>query len=116
MPVTRNSKSPIINHGEQGRLFFDTMIVVDPSAFVQRLTKAGIADVHVDVLKPFAFRGTDTPCRTWITTGCRKVERHQLVRVESEQSQDGPALNREITALNPEVVALRPNPPKKARL
>ena len=35
---------------------FDTMVVVDPSTFPERLRKAGFADVQVDVLKPYAFR------------------------------------------------------------
>ncbi len=36
--------------------FLDTMMVVDPCTFPQRLMKAGFADVQVDVLKPYAFR------------------------------------------------------------
>ena len=35
---------------------FDTMVVVDPSTFPERLRKAGFDDVQVDVLKPYAFR------------------------------------------------------------
>lgn len=35
---------------------FDTMVVVDPSTFPERLRKAGFADVQVNVLKPYAFR------------------------------------------------------------
>jgi SAM-dependent methyltransferase len=35
---------------------FDTMVVVDPCAFPERLRKAGFDDVQVDVLKPYAFR------------------------------------------------------------
>jgi SAM-dependent methyltransferase len=35
---------------------FDTMVVVDPSTFPERLSKAGFTDVQVDVLKPYAFR------------------------------------------------------------
>jgi SAM-dependent methyltransferase len=34
----------------------DTMVVVDPCTFPERLRKAGFADVQVDVLKPYAFR------------------------------------------------------------
>jgi len=34
----------------------DTMVVVDPSTFPERLRKAGFADVQLDVLKPYAFR------------------------------------------------------------
>jgi len=36
--------------------FLDTMLVVDPCTFPERLRKAGFADVQVDVLKPYAFR------------------------------------------------------------
>jgi len=35
---------------------FDTMVVVDPCTFPERLRKAGFDDVQVDVLKPYAFR------------------------------------------------------------
>jgi SAM-dependent methyltransferase len=35
---------------------FDTMVVVDPCTFPDRLRKAGFDDVQVDVLKPYAFR------------------------------------------------------------
>jgi SAM-dependent methyltransferase len=35
---------------------FDTMVVVDPCTFPERLRKAGFADVQVDVMKPYAFR------------------------------------------------------------
>jgi SAM-dependent methyltransferase len=35
---------------------FDTMVVVDPCTFPERLRKAGLDDVQVDVLKPYAFR------------------------------------------------------------
>ncbi len=35
---------------------FDTMVVVDPSTFPERLRKAGFADVQVDVMQPYAFR------------------------------------------------------------
>jgi ubiquinone/menaquinone biosynthesis C-methylase UbiE len=34
----------------------DTMVVVDPDTFPERLRKAGFADVQVDILKPYAFR------------------------------------------------------------
>ena len=34
----------------------DTMVVVDPCTFPERLRKAGFDDVQVDVLKPYAFR------------------------------------------------------------
>jgi SAM-dependent methyltransferase len=34
----------------------DTMVVVDPDTFPERLRKAGFDDVQVDVLKPYAFR------------------------------------------------------------
>jgi SAM-dependent methyltransferase len=34
----------------------DTMVVVDPDTFPERLRKAGFADVQVDVFKPYAFR------------------------------------------------------------
>src|SRR4029077_12251023 len=34
----------------------DTMVVVDPDTFPERLRKAGFADARVDVLKPYAFR------------------------------------------------------------
>jgi SAM-dependent methyltransferase len=34
----------------------DTMVVVDPSTFPERLRTAGFGDVQVDVLKPYAFR------------------------------------------------------------
>ncbi len=34
----------------------DTMVVVDPSTFPERLRNAGFADMQVDVLKPYAFR------------------------------------------------------------
>jgi SAM-dependent methyltransferase len=34
----------------------DTMVVVDPGTFPERLGKAGFANVQVDVLKPYAFR------------------------------------------------------------
>ncbi|MBV9340662.1 MAG: class I SAM-dependent methyltransferase [Acidobacteria bacterium] len=36
--------------------FLDTMVVVDPSTFPERLKAAGFCDVQVDVLKPYAFR------------------------------------------------------------
>jgi SAM-dependent methyltransferase len=36
--------------------FLDTMVVVDPCTFPERLRKAGFADVQVDVMKPYAFR------------------------------------------------------------
>lgn len=36
--------------------FLDTMVVVDPSTFPERLKAAGFGDVQVDVLKPYAFR------------------------------------------------------------
>ena len=35
---------------------FDTMVVVDPCTFPERLRKAGFDDVQVDVLKPYACR------------------------------------------------------------
>jgi SAM-dependent methyltransferase len=35
---------------------FDTMVVVDPCTFPERLRKAGFDDEQVDVLKPYAFR------------------------------------------------------------
>src|ERR1700687_1132433 len=35
---------------------FDTMVVVDPCTFPERLRKAGFDDVQVDVLKPYVFR------------------------------------------------------------
>jgi ubiquinone/menaquinone biosynthesis C-methylase UbiE len=35
---------------------FDTMVVVDPCTFPERLRKAGFDDAQVDVLKPYAFR------------------------------------------------------------
>ncbi len=35
---------------------FDTMVVVDPSTFPERLRAAGFVDVQVDVLEPYAFR------------------------------------------------------------
>jgi len=35
---------------------FDTMVVVDPDTFPERLRKAGFAVVQIDVLKPYAFR------------------------------------------------------------
>ena len=35
---------------------FDTMVVVDPCTFPERLRNAGFDDVQVDVLKPYAFR------------------------------------------------------------
>ena len=35
---------------------FDTMVVVDPCTFPERLRKAGFEEVQVDVLKPYAFR------------------------------------------------------------
>jgi hypothetical protein len=34
----------------------DTMVVVDPYTFPERLRRAGFADVQVDVMKPHAFR------------------------------------------------------------
>ena len=34
----------------------DTMVVVNPSTFPERLMRAGFVDVHVDVLRPYAFR------------------------------------------------------------
>lgn len=36
--------------------FLDTMVVVNPSTFPERLKAAGFGDVRVDVLKPYAFR------------------------------------------------------------
>lgn len=35
---------------------FDTMVVVDPATFPARLAAAGFSDIHVDVMKPYAFR------------------------------------------------------------
>ena len=35
---------------------FDTMTIVDPATFPDRLTAAGFVDVKVDVVKPHAFR------------------------------------------------------------
>jgi len=35
---------------------FDTMVVVDPVTFPARLRAAGFSEVHVDVMKPYAFR------------------------------------------------------------
>jgi ubiquinone/menaquinone biosynthesis C-methylase UbiE len=35
---------------------FDTMVVVDPRTFPERLRKAGFADVQVDVMQLYAFR------------------------------------------------------------
>lgn len=35
---------------------FDTMVVVDPVTFPERLRAAGFDDIHVDVMKPYAFR------------------------------------------------------------
>jgi SAM-dependent methyltransferase len=35
---------------------FDTMVVVDPATFAARLEAAGFGEVHVDVMKPYAFR------------------------------------------------------------
>jgi SAM-dependent methyltransferase len=35
---------------------FDTMVVVDPVTFPERLRKAGFTDVQVDVMQPYAFR------------------------------------------------------------
>jgi SAM-dependent methyltransferase len=35
---------------------WDTMVVVDPLTFPARLKAAGFDDVHVDVMKPYAFR------------------------------------------------------------
>jgi len=34
----------------------DTMVVVDPFSFPERIREAGFIDVQVDVLKPYAFR------------------------------------------------------------
>src|ERR1019366_6434131 len=34
----------------------DTMVVVDPVTFPARLKAAGFDDIHVDVMKPYAFR------------------------------------------------------------
>lgn len=34
----------------------DTMVVVDPATLPSRLRSAGFDDVHVDVMKPYAFR------------------------------------------------------------
>jgi hypothetical protein len=34
----------------------DTMVVVDPATLPSRLRSAGFDDVHVDVVKPYAFR------------------------------------------------------------
>jgi hypothetical protein len=34
----------------------NTMVIVDPCTFPERLRKAGFDDVQVDVLKPYAFR------------------------------------------------------------
>jgi SAM-dependent methyltransferase len=47
---------------------FDTMVVVDPSTFPERLRAAGFDDVQVDVMRPYAFRfrarksGAVMPC------------------------------------------------------
>jgi len=35
---------------------FDTMVVVEPATFPDRLKAAGFEDVQVDVMKPYAFR------------------------------------------------------------
>src|ERR1017187_788220 len=35
---------------------FDTMVPVDPGGFAKRLQAAGFDDIHVDVMKPYAFR------------------------------------------------------------
>lgn len=35
---------------------FDTMVVVDPCAFPERLKAAGFDEVQVDILQPYAFR------------------------------------------------------------
>src|SRR2546428_816927 len=35
---------------------FDRMVAIDPGTFPARLEAAGFGDVHVDVMKPFAFR------------------------------------------------------------
>lgn len=35
---------------------FDTMVVVDPAAFPDRLKAAGFDEVQVDIMKPYAFR------------------------------------------------------------
>lgn len=35
---------------------FDTMVVVDPETLPARLRAAGFEDIHVDVMKPYAFR------------------------------------------------------------
>jgi SAM-dependent methyltransferase len=35
---------------------FDTMVLVDPSTFKQRLEIAGFDEVHVEIMKPYAFR------------------------------------------------------------
>jgi hypothetical protein len=35
---------------------FDTMVVVDPGAFPERLKAAGFDQVQVDIMKPYAFR------------------------------------------------------------
>jgi hypothetical protein len=34
----------------------DTMVIVDPATLPSRLRSAGFDDVHVDVMKPYAFR------------------------------------------------------------
>jgi len=35
---------------------WDEMVVVDPATFPARLQAAGFDDIHVDVMKPYAFR------------------------------------------------------------
>jgi len=35
---------------------FDTMTLVDPDGFRERLERAGFDDVEIDVMKPYAFR------------------------------------------------------------
>jgi SAM-dependent methyltransferase len=35
---------------------FDTMVVVDPGTFAARLKAVGFDDIHVEVMKPYAFR------------------------------------------------------------
>jgi ubiquinone/menaquinone biosynthesis C-methylase UbiE len=35
---------------------FDTMVVVDPETFPERLKAAGFDDIQVDVMKPYTFR------------------------------------------------------------